>query len=865
MNEVAEGITGWREAEAQGQNLWKVFDRDDRPASFLDQNPVDVLIQSGTTINTAHRVTAISRDQKRTPLEVKAALTYASDGSVRGLAMVFRDMTAANQAEVRANQLAAIVESSDDAIIGKTLDGRITSWNRAAETMFGYTADEAIGQGIQMLLPRDRALEEMAILAELSAGARITSFETVRRAKDGGLLDVSVTISPIRDAQGQIIGASKIARNITQQKRVQEALRESQARLRFALDAAQIGDWDLDLVTNVATCSPRHDLCFGYHRPLAHWDTQMFLDHVHPDDREHVRTALSRVITDLSDWRIECRVVWPDGSIHWISAQGSVFYEGDVPTRLLGIIMDITQQKHMEEMRLEAGRLEAENQQIQAANRLKSEFLANMSHELRTPLNAIIGFAGLLHSGAVPGDSPKHRDFLGYIETSGQHLLQLINDVLDLSKVEAGKLEFFPEPVSLPELVDEVTTILQTSANRQGVVIRTQVDEALDELFVDPARLKQVLYNYLSNAIKFSRAGSEVLLTAQAQGAEDFRIEVQDSGVGIAPQDLQRLFLEFQQLDNGYTKRHQGTGLGLALTRRLVEAQGGAVGVRSTLGVGSVFHLVLGRGRVGEPAGQDPDLDKGQRLLVIKRSLERQRRFIQALKSSGIHVDHASTGDQAVLKARGSAYDAIALDLLLPDGRGLETLSAIRRGGASQSSPVVAVSMSADDSADANFTVADVLSKPLQADQLNRSLGRLFQSQDGPRGLIMVVDDDPLALEVMRAAVEALGMGFIGMSDARLALEAMVEIRPNAIVLDLMMPGMDGFEMLQVLQQEPTWRGIPVFIWTSMLLTTEEYAHLARSARAIVNKGGGRLETLLEDLRLWRQPDPAQATAEPSS
>jgi PAS domain S-box-containing protein len=730
MNEVAERVTGWTQAQALGHSLWEVFVRDDRPAQYLEMNPVEVMIGADITIDVAHRVQAVARGGTSTALEVKASLTYAPDGSVKGLAMVFRDMTQLNDAEANANRLAAIVESSYDAIIGKTLDGRITDWNQAAERLFGYTADEAIGQQVQMLLPSDLISEEMAILNRLAAGERVAPFETVRRAKDGTLLDVSVTISPIKNAQGKTIGASKIAR-------------------------------------------------------------------------------------------------------------------------------DITEQRRSEYLRQEAQRLEAENRQIQEANRLKSEFLANMSHELRTPLNAIIGFAGLLHAGAVPAQSPKHTEFLGYIETSGQHLLQLINDVLDLSKVEAGKLEFFPESVSLPKLVQEVTAILQDSACRQGVTLQVEVDESLSHLFIDPARLKQVLYNYLSNAIKFTRQGGVVTLRATPEGRADFRIEVEDTGVGIAPEDLPRLFVEFQQLDSGYTKRHQGTGLGLALTRRLVHAQGGSIGARSTKGVGSVFHLVLKRGDVSESAVAA--WSAGQRFLVIKNSVDEPSPITQALTSMGFEVDLALTGDQGVSRARGCPYDAIALDLVLPDGHGLETLSLIRSGGPSRESPVVAVSMMTGALTGASFPVADVLAKPIQAGQIGQALAKLGLGS-AKEDRVMVVDDDPLALELMSAILKDLGIQYVGLSDARQALDELALHQPSAIIIDLMMPGMDGFQMLDALRQQPHWQHTPVFIWTSMLLTGEEYAHLARSAQAILSKGGGSLEALLESLKRWKKPLPVMSS-----
>ncbi|MEQ1685176.1 MAG: ATP-binding protein [Burkholderiaceae bacterium] len=253
------------------------------------------------------------------------------------------------------------------------------------------------------------------------------------------------------------------------------------------------------------------------------------------------------------------------------------------------------QRRQADASRQKALQLEGENRQIQEANRLKSQFLANMSHELRTPLTAIIGFADLLQMGAVPQGAPQYQKFLGHIGSSGRHLLRLINDVLDLSKVESGKFEFFPETFDLTVLVKDVQDILQSETLRKQLCVVADVEPSLGNLLLDPARLKQVLYNYLSNAIKFTPEGGLIFVRAMASGASHFRIEVEDTGVGIAEPDLPRLFTAYQQLDAGATKKHEGSGLGLALTRRLVMARGGTVGVRSRLGSGSVFHLVLNR------------------------------------------------------------------------------------------------------------------------------------------------------------------------------------------------------------------------------------------------------------------------------
>ncbi|MBI2383860.1 MAG: PAS domain S-box protein [Gammaproteobacteria bacterium] len=259
-------------------------------------------------------------------------------------------------------------------------------------------------------------------------------------------------------------------------------------------------------------------------------------------------------------------------------------------------VRDTTEQKILEQ-ELKARTAEAEQQwrNAHAASRLKSEFLANMSHELRTPLNAIIGYSELLHYGRAGSLSEEQHEFVSDILNSARHLLQLINDVLDLSKIEAGKMTFRPEPVDLDRVVGEVMDVLRALIVRKGIEVDYSVDPSLTGIVLDPAKLKQVLYNYISNAIKFTYERGRVRVRVAPEGAERLRLEVEDNGIGIEPEDLSALFTEFHQLDPGAGKKFQGTGLGLALTRRIVEAQGGAVGVRSQPGAGSTFHAILPR------------------------------------------------------------------------------------------------------------------------------------------------------------------------------------------------------------------------------------------------------------------------------
>jgi PAS domain S-box-containing protein len=596
MNAVAETLTGRSETDVRGCPFWDVFVPGDPRPDWPLTNPVDLIVQRGITVDTRLEFDLTARDGGCTRVELRADLTRGRDGQIRGAVMVFRDLTRILRAEAEARRLAAIVESSDDAIIGKDMAGNIVTWNQAAATMFGYTAEEAVGRSVLMLVPPGRREAERGMMTTLARGHRIPTFDTMGLAKDGTERVISVTISPILDPSGAVVGASRSVRDVSQERRAQAALRDSEAKLRFTMEAARIGEWDLDLKGGESRISRLHARCFGYEEVPARWDLDSFTQHVHPDDRAGVNRIIAAGLEAQHGWDFDCRVVWPDDSVHWIAVHGSALFENGRAVRLLGIVSDITEQRLAEEARLTALRLAAENSEIQQASRLKSLFLANMSHELRTPLNAIIGFSDLLHSGAVPAGSAKNREFLGHISTSGRQLLQLINDILDLSKVEAGKVEFKAQPLSLPALMQEVREMFMADLQRKSVALVVDLDPVLNEsIKTDPGRLRQALCNYVSNAIKFTRPGGHVTIRAREEGPAHFRIEVEDDGIGIAEADIPKLFSEFQQLDAGLDKQHQGTGLGLALTRRLIEAQGGRVGVRSELGRGSVFYLVMSK------------------------------------------------------------------------------------------------------------------------------------------------------------------------------------------------------------------------------------------------------------------------------
>jgi PAS domain S-box-containing protein len=402
-------------------------------------------------------------------------------------------------------------------------------------------------------------------------------------------------------------------------------------------------------------------------------------------------------------------------------------------------VRDLSEQKAGEESMRRGIVLTEENRRVHEASRLKSEFLANMSHELRTPLNAIIGFAELLYDGQVTPDMPQFKEFVHDILTSGQHLLQLINDVLDLSKVEAGRLEFHPETTDLSRAIGDSIGVLRTLAAQKRLTITLDVDPAIGEVVVDRARLKQVLYNYLSNAIKFTPDGGRVAVIAAPEGADRFRVSVQDTGIGIGPADLQRLFIEFNQLEAGAAKKHQGTGLGLALTRRLIEAQGGTVGVESVPGKGSTFYAVLPREaalrsplsgahsiapqRLAAPAAITGGAGDADAVLVVDDDPGSCRLMAASLSQLGYRSVCMNRAADALAFCEQQAPSAVVLDLQMPEMDGFTFLEHFRRLPACRDVPVMV------------WTVRDLM--PADYDRLRAfAQGILAKGQSGSMSVV---------------------------------------------------------------------------------------------------------------------------------
>jgi PAS domain S-box-containing protein len=519
------------------------------------------------------------------------------DGAPVGRVWSFRDVTARTEADLVSRRLAAIVDNSDDAIIGKDLNSIITSWNQGAKKIFGYTAEEMIGTSVKRLIPADRQQEEDVILDHLRRGQRFDHFETIRITKDGRQLHVSLTISPIKDASGKVIGASKIARDITDQKLAEAALREAQK----AAEAAN--------------------------------------------------TEKARLL---------------------------------------------------ENERL--ARVEAER-----ASRMKDEFLATLSHELRTPLNAVLGWSSILRGGK--NSEQEMAQGLDAIDRNARVQAQIIDDLLDMSRIISGKVRLEVQPLDLPTIVLEAIETIRPGASAKGVRLQTLIDPLNATVLGDPNRLQQVFWNLLNNAIKFTPKGGRVQVLLQRINSH-VDVSVIDTGEGISPDFLPHIFNRFEQADPSTTRQHGGLGLGLAIVRSLVELHGGNVRAKSG-GIGkgatfivtlplTVFHPPADEGDRDHPKSRARDLAvpptislEGVRVLAIEDDTDARNLLKVILEAAGATAYLAGSAREGLEQLLRLPIDVVICDIGMPEVDGYSFIRDVRRLGDREKSEVAAVALTA--------------------------------------------------------------------------------------------------------------------------------------------------------------------------
>jgi PAS domain S-box-containing protein len=732
LNAVAESLTGWTQAAARGLPLDAVFEIVNEQTRHPVENPATRVLREGVVVGLANHTLLIQRDGGERPIDDSAAPILDERGQVCGCVLIFRDVTGQRRLErekaaqlMTARLLASIVESSDDAIISKSLDGVIQSWNAGAERLFGHTAEQAVGRHISLVIPPDRLAEEDRIIASLKAGERIDHYETERLRSDGQRIPVSLTISPIRDAAGVVVGASKIARDVTERRRTEAERDKFVTLVENSTDF--IGMCDLDAVPFFVN---RAGLELVGLDSIEQARRTPVRDFFFPEDQPRIMEEFFPQVLQDGHGEVEVRFRhFKTGAARWMAYKVlTVTDAAGKPVALATVSQDVTERRRMEDdLRSLAADLS------EAAHR-KDEFLAMLAHELRNPLAPLSNAVQVLRRGGGDGDSVQSASEM--LERQVKQMTRLVDDLLDMSRITSGKIELRKERVELAPIVEQAVEAargLYASMNHELTVTAPAQPVHLE---ADPARLAQVLGNLLSNAAKFTDKGGHVWLTVERDGAQA-AIRVRDTGIGITAEQRPRIFEMFVQVDTSLERSRDGLGIGLTLVKTLVEMHGGTVEARSEgLGRGSEFVVrlpALGESRPPQPRVGQPSPAVGRRILIVDDNEDGAESLALLLRLGGHETYTAHDGLDAVEAAERLRPQAVLLDIGLPGLNGYEVCRRLRQKPWGKDLMLVAVTGWGQDvdrkrSREAGFDTHIV--KPVDPDALLRLLSSV---SEGPR------------------------------------------------------------------------------------------------------------------------------------
>ncbi|GJE09145.1 MHYT domain-containing protein [Methylobacterium longum] len=648
------------------------------------------------------------------------------------------------------------------------------------------------------------------------------------------------------------------------QQRVQRHLHASQGRFRAAAEA--VGDiiWTAD--ARGAMTGPQ--LYWQAYTGQSEEECQGtgWAQAVHPEDVEPTKAAWREAVAEDRGYELRHRVRNRDGVYRLFAVKGRPVRNADGTIReWVGVHSDITEREAFEAALREA-RDEAEEH-----SRAKSRFLANMSHELRTPLSAVIGYSEMLEEEAEELGQDSLLKDLGKIKSNAQHLLGLINDVLDLSKVEAEKMELYPEDIDVAEFVRDAAGTVDALVAKKGNTLVVEVAEDVGRARTDAVKLRQCLFNLLSNAAKFTEAGTIALGVGREAdvGGNWLRFTVEDTGIGMSPEQVGRLFERFTQADESTTRNYGGTGLGLALSRALAQLLGGDITVTSVEGRGTCFALVVPAtllkvpdgGVAVEPAFEEGHGEPGRGLvLVIDDEASQRELMTRFLARQGFSVRTAADGKTGLEMARSLTPRVILLDVMMPEVDGWTVLATLKSEEATRDIPVVMISFVADAALSASLGAADALPKPVDWGRLKGVLDRVGRGA----GDILVVDDDADMRARLRSVLERNGWSVREAGDGAEALERMAEDRPRLVLLDLTMPVMDGFTFLREMRGRPGCEEIPVVVLSARDVSGEERRRLAGADR-VLRKGDASLQDLAAEVVRLGQVSERQGTPQASA
>ena len=792
--------------------------------------------------------------------------------------MIGTDNTAGKQSAALQD---AIFNSANFSSIATDEKGVIQIFNVGAERMLGYAAVDVVDKITPADISDPQELIARAEELSLELGTAITPgfealvfkasrgiediYELTYVRKDGSRFPAIVSVTSLRDEQEEIIGYLLIGTDNTAGKQVEadqallnQRLRDQQFYTRSLIESnidalmttdpqGVISDVNQEMVD--LTGRTRDDLIGAHCR-------NFFTDPLRAD------AAIKRVLTEnkVSDYELTVRAQNSTETV--VSYNAATFHDRD--RKLQGVFAaarDVTDRKRFERT------LQEKNVELEHASRMKSEFLATMSHELRTPLNAIIGFSEALKDGLIGDMSESQLEYIGDIFMSGQHLLSLINDILDLSKVEAGMMALELETIDLSLLLSNSLSIVKEKAAAQRIGLVVEASEDLGVARLDPRKVKQIVYNLLSNAVKFTPDNGRVTLTARRVSRSDvgmlpgawpvqtfafadnefddfLELCVGDSGIGISTDNMAKLFQPFSQIDSSLARRFEGTGLGLAMVKQLAELHGGTVAVSSQDGEGARFAVWLPL-RSAEQAAATPlegaatplhgvdapgvtVVEPKERIALVVEDDERSAELVRMLlEAEGFTIVIAVSAEEALLKATEHPLSLLTLDLCLPGMDGWEFLQRIREIGVLAHVPVVIIAGLVDRNMALTGGANVVLQKPISRAHLKVSLASLglHPSEEHTR-TVLVVDDDPTAVEVIAAFLPAPAYAVVRAYGGKEAVTLVQRLRPDLILLDLVMPEMSGFDVVEALQRDVETARIPILVVTAKQITAADRAEL---------------------------------------
>ncbi len=745
-----------------------------------------------------------------------------------------------------------------DSYLRATMTRRHDIVGRGLFEVFPDNPNDAAATGVQNL----RKSLNKVLSARQPDEMAIQKYDVRRPAEEGGAFEErywSALNTPVLNDKGEITYIVHRVEDVTERMRTREALRESDEHLRLLVNSVR--DYAilmLDPSGQVASWNQGAERIKGYNANEIvgrHFSCFYPPEDVQNGKPEHeLQRAIAEGRYEEEGWRIR-----KGGSRFWADVVITALKDGTGKLRGFSkITRDASERKKAQlQIAQQNHELALRNREVERATNLKSRFLATMSHELRTPLNAIVGFSELLAEETAGELNDKQKRFVGHIKQGSAHLLQLINDILDLSKIEAGQLELRFEDFQVKDTLPEVLSTIRPLAMAKNIQVQhnLKTDRAV---YADRVRFKQILYNLLSNAVKFTPKGGRIEIDSLED--ENFvYVSVTDTGIGIRAEDQAVVFEEFRQIEGKTGATSEGTGLGLAITKRLVEQQGGKISLQSETGKGSRFTFTL-------PVGSNTSLDigpvgePGNRLTIAGGSREKPlilvvddevsaRELLASYLEPEYRIVMAASGAELVQKAQQLRPDAITLDVLMPGGTGFESLVALRKMPETANIPIIIVSIVDHKQVGFALGAADYLIKPIRKPVLLETIRKhVPAASNDDDAAILLVDDDPRTLELLEETLRSAGYETQSVQSGLRALEVLSSKLVSAVLLDLLMPGMDGFEVIRHIRKEVTLKELPIFVMTGKTLTQEETALLIRETQALFHKNGSWQQQLIVEV-----------------